>query len=1005
MTSPDNPTRDMIPDIDVAFFTDISEACGKSFLTAAGHARAVLSKKDYGRWVSTGKKISRAFPENDGLVRHYFESSGPFFCNEGFDHLKDWGNAGIRIGKISIPCAGDYFAATPEFLESARFPQINQLASDAIRIFGLEHAEEETVSAFLTTSGRVLRFLTPRVYKIWRETGCLLLRQSGQAATRYFSLTPEGLDQLYLSEITKIFRITGIASTAFADKAVEFYQTGPGLVRRINPNLRDVVLEKIMDLSSGRPEDILSVFNDMVQSLTLFSNPVQEMIVKMDSRLEEASAAVGLAYYQNIKAVLGQIPVLFLAYWVSKGVAIFKDNPEDGLAYFRLNSPASAAELDKWGNAAFLEQNREMLGLFCRALCGEKIRIRSREEMDLVDKNRLGLKADENGFTFYLAPYVAEENNAEANLSFYKVAAALKAGYLEFGTLNPEFAGIWSLLESFPDRELALEIFHILEDGRVFRNLRKHYPGLAPDIGRVIGKSMLKRPVPYNNLLGTALEWLLRLCLDYPVDIETTEPLVSAGAFLKEQVSDFHLNSENVLDSYKKTALIYDALSALGRRRTQKTILPVSLRMDGMPDGPAGEGLEDVVPDRVVEADEPGQGDDITLTPEELERLLDMTQDMTLLSSLDFTPSAKGLYLSDLEDFTVKGDVGDQSDNREKKDNKQRIKAGKAVVKGRSEKKTFFYDEWDYLAEEYRTRWCCLKERRTPQSDPDQYHRIYTEYGDLIRKVRFQFQRIRPASLDIIHNVDQGDEIDLTALIRSVVDKKAGAIPSDRVFCRKDKKVRHMSTLLLIDMSASTEDRASDISAPDQTDSDRPDSAPDEDDKRVIDIEKESLIVMSEALDALGDQYAMYGFSGRGRKNVDYYVIKSFEETNSEKVKMRICGIEPKQSTRMGTAIRHAAAKLSNLEADHRLLILLSDGFPQDLDYGEDRKSREYGLNDTMMAFIEAKRLDIKPFCITIDQAGNDYLKKMCAPEEYLIIKDIAMLPELLPGIVESLMG
>ena len=99
------------------------------------------------------------------------------------------------------------------------------------------------------------------------------------------------------------------------------------------------------------------------------------------------------------------------------------------------------------------------------------------------------------------------------------------------------------------------------------------------------------------------------------------------------------------------------------------------------------------------------------------------------------------------------------------------------------------------------------------------------------------------------------------------------------------------------------------------------------------------------------------------------------------------------------------ASKLSNLEADHRLLILLSDGFPQDLDYGEDRNSREYGLNDTMMAFIEAKRLGIKPFCITIDQAGNDYLKKMCAPEEYLIIKNITMLPELLPGIVESLMG
>lgn len=1003
MTSPDNNIRNPVPDTDAAFFSALSEACGKSFLTAVKQARAVLSEKDVIRWVSMGKKISRSFPEAGELVQRYFDSSAPFFCEQGFDHLKDWVNAGIRIGKLSTGCAVDFFAATPEFLENARFPQINQLASDAVRIFDFDHADGKTVSAFLKTSGNVLRFLTPRVYKIWRETGCLLLRQSGKTASRYFSLEPEGLDRLYLSEITKIFKITGIASTASHQQAVDFYQSAPGLIRRINPNLRDAVLEKIIDLSSGKPGDIINTFDDIVLSLTLFSNPVQETIVRLDNHLIEISTVACRAYYRHIRTVLSVIPVFFLGNWVEKGVSLLRDNPDDGLAFFRLKAPAAAAELEKWGSAAFLENNREMLSVFCHALCGEKIRVRSTDELNPADKNRLGLKADENGFTFYLAPYVAEENNAEANLAFYKVAAALKAGYLEFGTLSPEFAGIWSFLESFPDKELALEIFHLLEDGRIFRNLRKHYPGLAPEIDRVIGKSMFNRPVTRDGLLDTALEWLLRLCLEYPVDVKAPEPLASAGMFLQEQVSDFHLHAENVLASYKKTALIYDTLSVFSRRKTPKAIVTFSLPMNGLPDGPAGDGLEDVVPDRIVAADEAGPGDNITLTPEELERLLDMTQDMTLLSSLDFTPSARGLYLSDLDDFTVSGDPEAGAGGPDKSDQKRRIKARKAVAKSRSQKQRFFYDEWDYLAEEYRSRWCCLRERDVPRSDPDLYHRIYTEYGDLIRKVRFQFQRIRPASLDIIHNVDQGDEIDLTALIRSVVDKKAGTTPSERVFCRKDKKVRHMSTLLLIDMSASTEDRASDVSGPDQSEAGRPDSPAA--DKRVIDIEKESLIVMSEALDVLGDQYAMYGFSGRGRENVDYYVIKAFEEANSEHVKMRICGIEPKQSTRMGTAIRHATAKLSCLEADHRLLILLSDGFPQDLDYGEDRKSREYGLNDTMMAFIEAKRLDIKPFCITIDQAGNDYLKKMCAPEEYLIIRDIAMLPELLPGIVESLMG
>jgi len=122
-------------------------------------------------------------------------------------------------------------------------------------------------------------------------------------------------------------------------------------------------------------------------------------------------------------------------------------------------------------------------------------------------------------------------------------------------------------------------------------------------------------------------------------------------------------------------------------------------------------------------------------------------------------------------------------------------------------------------------------------------------------------------------------------------------------------------------------------------------------------------------------------------------------------MKARIGGIKPKQSTRMGPVIRHASQKLKHHDSDLRLLILLSDGYPQDLDYGEDRQSNEYALNDTMMALIEAENEGIQPFCITVDQSGNDYLRKMCDPGSYLVIKDIYSLPEILPKVVESLIG
>ncbi|MBU3915131.1 nitric oxide reductase activation protein, partial [bacterium] len=100
-----------------------------------------------------------------------------------------------------------------------------------------------------------------------------------------------------------------------------------------------------------------------------------------------------------------------------------------------------------------------------------------------------------------------------------------------------------------------------------------------------------------------------------------------------------------------------------------------------------------------------------------------------------------------------------------------------------------------------------------------------------------------------------------------------------------------------------------------------------------------------------------------------------------------------------------ATAKLRTMDSDHRLLIILSDGYPQDMNYGEDRTSQDYALHDTMMAMIEARRAEIKPFCITVDQCGDDYLRKMCDPKSYLVIQDIYALPRILPKVVESLIG
>jgi nitric oxide reductase NorD protein len=173
--------------------------------------------------------------------------------------------------------------------------------------------------------------------------------------------------------------------------------------------------------------------------------------------------------------------------------------------------------------------------------------------------------------------------------------------------------------------------------------------------------------------------------------------------------------------------------------------------------------------------------------------------------------------------------------------------------------------------------------------------------------------------------------------------------------------------------------------------------------KRIIDLEKESMVLLIGALEAIGDDYGIYGFSGYGRDNVEFYVLKDLDEPLSDAVKARIDKTEPIRSTRMGPAIRHATAKLEEHDAKVRILFLVSDGRPQDHGYGRDRTEREYAINDTHQALMEAKRKGIVPFCLTVDREGHEYLGQMCEDIDYDILGDIESLPSRLPTLYRRL--
>ncbi|MEE8302158.1 MAG: hypothetical protein V3S24_06965 [Candidatus Tectomicrobia bacterium] len=410
------------------------------------------------------------------------------------------------------------------------------------------------------------------------------------------------------------------------------------------------------------------------------------------------------------------------------------------------------------------------------------------------------------------------------------------------------------------------------------------------------------------------------------------------------------------------------------------------------------------------------------ISPEALKELLERGDiDITSIQAGDLSATS-GLFVADLE-----GREGVGSDDVVRRDELQqevealRAELSEAYGDLSSERRVVLYDEWDYQINDYRKNWCHLTETVLDEEDTTFVEETRHKYADLLANVTKQFQMLKPEMFKKIKRLIDGEDIDLDSAIEAIVDRRAGNVLSDKVYMRRNKRDRSVAALFLLDMSASTDDevkepeasvsntptrppaRQYDFSGFVREDYYAPPSEPEKPQRRIIDVEKEALVLMAEALETLGDAYAVYGFSGYGRDQVDFYIAKEFTDHYDARVQGRIAAIKPYRSTRMGPAIRHAIYKLGQQDARIKTLLLLSDGYPQDYDYGKDRKSKDYGIQDTMMALHEARLKGIQTFCITVDPAGHDYLREMCPDQNYLVIEDIEALPNELPKIYRGL--
>jgi nitric oxide reductase activation protein len=288
------------------------------------------------------------------------------------------------------------------------------------------------------------------------------------------------------------------------------------------------------------------------------------------------------------------------------------------------------------------------------------------------------------------------------------------------------------------------------------------------------------------------------------------------------------------------------------------------------------------------------------------------------------------------------------------------------------------YPEWDYRESRYKRNWSWVQEKRLSESNMAETGRLMKQYSNALKRLKKAIQSQKPTRMAPQLRQLDGDDMDLNAVVSYVAEKQAGRSPKADIYKRREMRQREIAVTLLADMSTSIMQHLPEGGG------------------RLVDRVRAGVLLFAESMEEVGDSYSIAGFCSKYRDNVSYYTIKDFEEPLSQEIRSTIGGMSGRLATRMGAAIRHATANFQGIESRRRLLLILSDGRPEDYDDGGDRR---YLHEDTRMAVKEAVAKGVHPFCITVDTMANQYLPQIFGQGHYLVLDHINSLPNKLPEI------
>ncbi len=938
----------------------------------------------------------------------------------GLSQVTSWLDLGVALAESSGATALKYFKDSPLILGVIELPHVQA----AVLVIGLEMADQDVnvTLEYLRTAPQILSVVPLDDLRPWLKIGVELTQVDVVVGLEYIRQIPALCTVLPLDEIRRwlFFGMKLIAPNSLGKPdymaTIEFLRTSPGILGDIeHPAVRLKVVSLGALLAEHSPE---SGFVWLAESPRLIrALPSMEWQVKAlqyGLLLGEKDAETTLSYLRRcpeIIRLIGDVPQAVSRFenWFKAGMEVLAYSPEGARVYFAVESQKALASVEQALSGVPLRQVARRIKLFVQGLCGADVAITALPDSMATSTTRATVSAD--GRTISLPALLRRYPTTEENERLYLVMAAHEAGHLEFGSYQLRLEPLADLIDVvrqrygrseqamvdtlaalfrlYPHPWLVQDLWMVLEDARIEFLLQAEYPGLRRELAQLAGETVTPRdPAHGLTVKELIIDCLLRLSMG-----ESENSAVPHT--VKEEVFILWNLCQPVL---RTTATAEEAV---------RIVHDVYVRMEELLAPRAEMSRTDQAND---ESKERGVGP----TPSE------QTSD-------EYRPVSNGVYRGALNPEFIKRDqeqaeqIGERQAELKRMANqgggsKERSGAGQGarrgeqgstsgdVLSGRRSlpsvveellslefeqqlmpestvqgERAVRYPEWDHTIQDYRMNWCRVGERLADAGSDEFVSSTLTTHQSAIKSLRRFFESLRPPAFRRVAGQADGEDLDIDAVVRRAAELRAGLEGFDQIYIRREKKERDVAMAFLVDVSGSTSRQL-------------------ESGRRVIDIEKESLVLLCEALDAMGDQYGLYAYSGQGRASVDFLTIKDFDDRLGASTAHRLGGLGPRQQNRDGAAIRHTTAKLLAREVKTRILILLSDGRPLDGDYKD-----EYSLEDTKAALRDAKQHGVNPFCVTIDHEADRYLRRMYGCVRYSVIDRIEALPTRLPRIYQQL--